>query len=299
MDNKKSLVWFIIILTIVLIGITISVPYWHSLPRWTGFEHKTAWDLLQLLIIPIVLAAGAILFSQSQRNTEIQIENERQRESALQSCIDRIKDLILDINAPEPITDSNADDAFEVLEMIGNFASVYTRATLQQLDGKRKGMLLEFLYYTHLIGWLEPSQSSWIPHRQVIYLGQGTDLTGLITNEITFHGVNLSFANLSNTKLVGMDLLMAHLDGCNMTNSSFVGVNFCAAEMGGTNLSNIKVGNGVIFEKAKIKFANLKNADLRKASLSNTDLEGTKYNRKTRFSKGFDPVKAKMIFEDS
>jgi uncharacterized protein YjbI with pentapeptide repeats len=279
-----------------LLLLAVSLPYWDSLPDWTGFQGKKAWDLLELLIVPIVLAVGATLFSQYQRNTEIQIETERQRESALQSYIDRIKDLVLELYTSDiDNTDEKSDETPEVFEAIGNIAAAYTRATLQQLDAKRKGMLIEFLYDTHLIGWAEPiSDQEYVP---LIYLGESADLSGLTVNAPALRGIHLSFTNLSNSKLLGLDLFKAHLTGSNMSNSYFSGVNFWGAEMGGVNFSGVKIGDSVVMGKAELRYANVKNADLRKAHLDDTNLEGTRYNSKTKFPKGFDPVKAKMVFE--
>ncbi len=77
---------------------------------WTGFgdyigpltkdqRGKTLWDLMELLIIPAVLAIGSILFNQAQKANELkiaeqrnkneqEIATDRQREAALQSYID-------------------------------------------------------------------------------------------------------------------------------------------------------------------------------------------------------------------
>jgi uncharacterized protein YjbI with pentapeptide repeats len=294
LNNKALLIVFILILAALLL-LAFSLPHWDDFPDWTGFQNKKAWDLLELLIVPIVLAIGATLFSQFQRNTEIQIETERQREAALQSYIDRIKDLVLELYSSDIEPDEKSNETPEVFETIGNIAAAYTRATLQQLDSKRKGMLIEFLYDTHLIGWAEPVPD--VEYAPLILLGESADLSGLTVNAPALRGIVLSFTNISNSKLLGLDLYKAHLRGSNMSNSYFVGVNFSGAEMGGVNFSGVRIGDGVAMEKTELHYANVKNADLRKAYLNNTNLEGTKYNGKTKFPKGFDPMKAKMVFE--
>ena len=35
-------------------------------PKWTGFRGKTAWDFLQLLIVPLMLVAIGLVFSLQQ-----------------------------------------------------------------------------------------------------------------------------------------------------------------------------------------------------------------------------------------
>src|SRR5262245_4227897 len=69
----------------------------------TGFETKTLWDWMDLLIIPAVLAIGAFVLNRSERAVERQvaedraklereIATDRQQEAALQAYIDRISD---------------------------------------------------------------------------------------------------------------------------------------------------------------------------------------------------------------
>src|SRR5438132_149265 len=48
---------------------------------------KTLWDWLQLLIIPVVLAVGGLLFSQIQKGNEQRITDDNQQEAGLQAYI--------------------------------------------------------------------------------------------------------------------------------------------------------------------------------------------------------------------
>lgn len=43
----------------------------------TGFEDKTLWDWLKLLVVPVVLAGAAAVFSLFQQRTELEIARER------------------------------------------------------------------------------------------------------------------------------------------------------------------------------------------------------------------------------
>ncbi len=284
-------IFFATVFTLLLIVAIASLPYWTFFPEWTGFQDKKAWDLIELLIVPLFLAIGATIFSQLQRNTEIQIETERQRESSFQTYIDRIKDMIVELYTSE--TD---------LDTLGNIGAAYTRATLQGLDAKRKVMLLEFLYHTQLIGWAEKPFGE--RQLQLIFLGENADFSGLIAQAsygpmLTLCGVNLAQVNLSNSKLIGLDFHKAYLSSCNMSNSSIASVDFSDADMSGINLYNTQMGEGVFFDRAELRFANFKNADLRKVNLNNVNsIFEARYNRKTKLPKGFDPTKAKMVFEE-
>lgn len=44
---------------------------------WTGFGDKTAWDWMQLLIVPVVLAVGALLFNLSLNARQLDTEERR------------------------------------------------------------------------------------------------------------------------------------------------------------------------------------------------------------------------------
>src|SRR5574338_1358718 len=46
----------------------------------TGFETKTLWDWMDLLIVPFVLAIGAVLINLSEKNREHLIAENRVRE---------------------------------------------------------------------------------------------------------------------------------------------------------------------------------------------------------------------------
>jgi hypothetical protein len=87
---------------------------------WTGFgdyappnsefvRAKTLWDWMDLLVIPLVLAAGAFYLERSERaverraaedhaKLEREIATDRQQEAALQTYLDRMADLLLEKN---------------------------------------------------------------------------------------------------------------------------------------------------------------------------------------------------------
>jgi hypothetical protein len=44
---------------------------------WTGFGDKTAWDWMQLLIVPLVLAVGALSFNEAQTTRQLETEERR------------------------------------------------------------------------------------------------------------------------------------------------------------------------------------------------------------------------------
>src|SRR5690349_8662207 len=102
---------------ILLGGILVFILIETVRTQNTGFETKTLWDWMELLIIPLVLAIGAFYLERSERAMERQVadrrakddrkiaENrtkvereiatDRQQEKALQVYLDRMADLLL------------------------------------------------------------------------------------------------------------------------------------------------------------------------------------------------------------
>ena len=90
----------------VLTGIAIAVAL--IILVGVGYLYgNTLWDWLELLIVPAVLAGGAIWFNRSQRNRELAleerraeeartIEQRRSQDAALLSYLDQISQLLID-----------------------------------------------------------------------------------------------------------------------------------------------------------------------------------------------------------
>ena len=237
---------------------------WNRLFDLTGFRGKTLWDLLGLLIVPLVIlgATGVLNYFETEREnkraealriaevnradalrkadieradalleaereraqTQQQIEDDRVRQNVLQSYIQGMTQLLLDKGLVTSVPD----------QPIRDIARSSTLTAVRQLDADRKGILLQFL-----------SESNLIEIDPIIHLS-GANLTN----------ANLSGANLSNTNLSGANLTNANLSG---------------AKPGNTNLSNTNLSN-TILTNADLSDANLFNADLRGAKLRDADL---------------------------
>jgi hypothetical protein len=120
---------------------------------WTGFGDKTAWDWMQLLIVPVVLAVGALLFNLSlnarQLETEerraaaqIEAEDQRAKEERLQTYLEQMGTLLID----EGLLDSEEDDEARYL------ARARTLAVLRRADDSQKRSVVEFLAESGLAG---------------------------------------------------------------------------------------------------------------------------------------------------
>src|SRR5207249_11037592 len=113
---------------------------------WTGFGEykkpaenivpaKTLWDWLQLLIVPVFLAAGAWLLDGSRKRSERRSEADRQRQETLEDDYACVTDLLLRGQLKGPGAQNEAR----------SIARTRTLAALRLLDGGRKAQLLQFV----------------------------------------------------------------------------------------------------------------------------------------------------------
>jgi uncharacterized protein YjbI with pentapeptide repeats len=226
------------------------------------FRGKTLWDWLQLLIIPTVLAAGALWFDQSQQvRTEAaeatriseqraveatrageqqRIETDRAQEQNLQSYYDDLTDLLLKYNLGEEMKWSQ----------VKTTARARTLTTLRTLDSTRKGLLIQFLIETSVVSAADNSMSL-----------SGADLSNASLGwydlkEVELRWVDLSWADLTGAELIGADLTGADLTGANLT----------GADLTETDLT------WAILDGAVLVGANLSKANLTEASFGGADL---------------------------
>jgi hypothetical protein len=187
------------------LGPYISPPH----PNDSDFQRgKTLWDWLQLLIIPAVLAVAGYLInltisrsegdaSDKRAKTEREIAQDNQRESAFQTYLDRMSELLLKEHLGELPSDGMLNPEYEGVRKI---ARVRTLRVLPLLDNERKRNVIQFLYESSLIN----------KENTIIHLNEA-DLRNASLDE-----AQLKEANLSEAKLMGADLSRANLEGANL-----------------------------------------------------------------------------------
>jgi len=257
----------------VTVPLSLPAVLWLSTHKqtleWTEFgrvviaslQSKTFWDWMDLLLLPLVLAGGVILFTYSRRQMERkrsgeraflerEIASDQQKEEAIQAYFDRLTDLLL----KEKLSKFSPDEVKTV-------ARVRTLTVLRGLDPSRKGQVLMFL-----------KDSSLIDREAVIDLC-GADLSEVSAAFASLNRVNLSESNLSGADLQGAGLGKSYLGGTNLREANLAGANLAGADLFEANLS------GADLSHAKLNGANLNGADLRgcklnDANLSDADLSG-------------------------
>jgi uncharacterized protein YjbI with pentapeptide repeats len=244
--------WRPIVFAVAVIAVASLCIIAGYFQDWTGFREpsasgsqvrqaKTLWDWMNLLLLPLVLAAGAAWVGWAMSKRRQEIEFDRSRESILQTYLDRMAELLLREAQLVPGHDR-----------LKNLTRARTLTTLRQLDSERKGFVLRFLYDAMLIGQ-EP----------LVDLAQA-DLRRANLAEADLRVANLSRADLREANLSGADLSAA-----NLTMADLRGADLSGADLSGADLY------GAILERTNLTGANLLEAVLYKADLHGAILAPT------------------------
>ncbi len=220
--SVRGLLWVVCIVAVLAFAIIVFCSY---LFEWkgTGFPGQTAWDWLELLIVPVVLVIGGYLLTERQRSLDREIAagqthadrdiaDQRRQDNALQAYLDHIGKLLLDND--KPLRQSKEGDVVRTL------ARARTLTILRRLDGGRKGSVVEFLYESGLI----------TTGRSVLSLA-GADLIAAY-----LIAADLKGANLSGAKLGDADLREASLRGANLYGADLKEVDLSGARLGDADL---------------------------------------------------------------
>ncbi len=144
-------------LAFVAFGIFIALAYrqqwqWTGLPApreedkdGSGRSAKSMWDWLQLLGIPVALAALAFLLNDAQTQRDQRREDQRaaqqqkratdtDRETTLRTYLAQMSELILNENLLQSKEDAD----------VRNVARTTTLTAVRRLDGPRKGLVVRF-----------------------------------------------------------------------------------------------------------------------------------------------------------
>jgi uncharacterized protein YjbI with pentapeptide repeats len=224
---------------------------------WTGIglqqegvqQGKTLWDLLQLLVVPLVLSGAGLVFTVRQDETTQQANEQQRQDALLATYLDRMTDLIKDgLGRP------NATSSTKWTQKIANARTV---ATTRRLDNTRNAILVRFLSDSNLVSLVDLSG---------IDLAEGADLASAHLSH-----ARLSYAHLSRAFLQYAYLDSADLSNADLSQTRLYQANLTNANLIQANLSNARL-HGAILTQANLSQANLTSAVLSSATLSSTTL---------------------------
>jgi uncharacterized protein YjbI with pentapeptide repeats len=280
------------VLTLVALGfsltaIVVMLAIAGARRSWTGFQGKTVWDFLQLLIVPLMLVAIGLVFSLQQdarqnslevdrARTERELAEQRAQDEALQAYLNQMSSLLLE----KDLRTSKEDSEVRTL------ARARTLTVLERLDPDRKTAVLQFLIEAELVQSVEGG-------RGPIIALTSANLSDVNLSLVNLSGADLSEADLSNTNLFSADLrdanlFIADLKDANLHkadlrdaylnttdlrnaylfSTDLSGANLCGAFLNNTILNRARLSDAIMIN------ANLSDASLYRADLSNTNLEG-------------------------
>ena len=250
----------ILIFFLIALALTILIGGYRLNWAWTGFTgeketYRTLYDWLQLLFIPVVLAIAGFWFNHRERKaaelraeneqktanmraleelkfqelhaqTEHEVSQDNQRESALQTYIKDMSELLLNNN----LRNSKKDDE------VRSIARVRTLTALRRLDPDRKSSVVLFLKESGLIekhNLIVDLMDADLKEVKLSFTNLGNaDLSGT-----DLSGAELYYAYLKDSNLIGTDLSRAWLENANLTKSDLTAANLKDAYLDLANLS--------------------------------------------------------------
>lgn len=217
---------------------------------------RTAWDLAELLIVPLVLVALGFGLTSWQARRDVEAEAGRIQNEALASYLNDIERLVLEedlLHAPTPIPYGS--------NTVQELARAKTTTVLRSLDAPRRGHLLVALSDLGLLETEEPLQM--IGSQWAIISLHRTDLRGVVFPRrsyinMTFTGIDMSNADVRDTDGV------FQCRNCTLDGSRFDGSDLRLYIVGGSarglSLRNAKIAGK--FEATSLVGSDFRGADV-------------------------------------
>jgi uncharacterized protein YjbI with pentapeptide repeats len=227
--------------------------------NWTGFKEKKLWDVFQLAVLPIVVVLIANIFqetakqrdliiAQANREQDQRIADNRTNQETLNRYFDQISALLFERKLR---TAKEGDEAQIVARAI-------TLSALRELDGQRRGQLIDFLIEAKLIDGKV----------------SGIELSNAELSGVTLRGRRIQNAVIVWGFLDGADFRGSDFSGANLTSSKFRKADLRATRFESVNLRQ------AVFDGADLRGAFLRSASLDQASFENANLQGAKVDSK-------------------
>ena len=268
-------------------------------PDWTGLGQrtysqapgevvqpsKTAWDWLQLLIVPAVLAGAVAIYNQLQTNQANARQSAQAAEDRKQAAVAN-QDSIFEnyVSQMSVLMVSKKLLTSRPNSPVSKVGQILTAGFLSALDGPRRGDVVRFLFRARLLG--NPAQNTGAPPGPALISLASADLRGANLAGANVVDANLTQADLTGANLSGADLATANLDGATLQGANLshailtAGANLSGADLRNANLTNASLV-GIKLRTAYLNDANLTGADLTGADLTGAILTGVIFNHTT------------------
>jgi uncharacterized protein YjbI with pentapeptide repeats len=269
-----------LLLLLLIIANVAIVSNWISNFKWSGFQKKSFWDWLQLLIVPLMLALGAFYLNSAADFRDYQIAQERKQQEILTDYFSKMQGLIVETKKSKQTPGSKESNSEErLLTEFRPTAQALTLSVLEQLDGERKGKVIIYLAESQLITvdnnkpYPQPEIKLDGTNLDDIKLGNNGQRNSLNEKEMTIiDKIKIRNANMKRANLSGFQLLDSELNGSNLENATLENVNFTGSTMIGSRFIN-----------GKITDVNFTDVTLGKTIFDNVNLKNITISNKTNF----------------
>jgi uncharacterized protein YjbI with pentapeptide repeats len=250
-------------------------------PKWFGFAERKPWNYLDVFLVPVAVAGATVWLTLAQdkrqheaeeeqdrrrredeiirRQIELDVEEQRAQDEALEAYLDEISQLLTD--EKRPLSRARPGDNLSTV------TRARTLTALTRLDGHRKRSVLQFLYESGLV----------IKARVVVDL-KGADLSAANLSAANLSSVNLSEADLRGDDLSEAALIEADLSSTNLYKADLSGADLLRGDLSAANLSEADLSEahliGTNLHKVNLRRGDLRRAFLRAAHLHEAELQG-------------------------
>jgi uncharacterized protein YjbI with pentapeptide repeats len=255
-------------------------------PKWFGFAERKPWNYLDVFLVPVAVAGATVWLTLAQdkrqheaeeeqdrrrredeiirRQIELDVEEQRAQDEALEAYLDEISQLLTD--EKRPLSRARPGDNLSTV------TRARTLTALTRLDGHRKRSVLQFLYESGLV----------IKARVVVDL-KGADLSAANLSSVNLSEADLRSARLNAADLRGDDLseaalIEADLSSTNLYKADLSGADLLRGDLSAANLSEADLSEahliGTNLHKVNLRRGDLRRAFLRAAHLHEAELQG-------------------------
>lgn len=271
--NEADILQWLLTMTVggvigLVIGATMAFIYKFE---WSGFKDKNLWDWMQLLILPILVAAGGLLLdNQIDRREEKRAKNRSDQETLklyydqMKTYTPTIKSLLSEISQIKDTEgkkfqseklDKIEKELNNVRPELETIRSL-TLTVLDELDSEHKSQVVRYLYNIGVIRLEIPRRINKISDKNCIRTSQQGQDNYLYESAIQLDGVDLS--------------------GVNFINRNIKFINFC-----GVKLKQAK------FINSDLSYANINQADLSEANLDRAIFSGIEFDNVEKIDKKY------------
>jgi uncharacterized protein YjbI with pentapeptide repeats len=251
--------------------------FWH----WAGFQDKTVWDFLELLIVPALIAVSvAYLSIQERKNELIQTEKNnalqreltdiRLQEERIENYLQKMTDLLTE----KSLNRSKAHDPSRVA------ARSLTGWILARIHHPRRGFILSFLYEAGLLTTHDPKIVAKNINLSQVYL-PNTDLNNINLSGAILVKSNFMWSNLKNSNFSHALINESSFFETDFTNCNFKEANLSGAKMKLCNFTNVDFSNanlrGAVLSMANLTNAKISQEQIRQVKLLDGAILPTKY----------------------